>query len=256
VNAWVVSLVVLGVVLASAAGGSWLGTRLPAHHRSDASKDLIKVGTGTIATLAALVLGLLVASAKNSYDAKDGEVQQAAAKVIQLDRLLRQYGDEARPARERLRGLIAARHDMQWVSDEALAASAGKVPPNSAAAFYSLRNEIAQLPAPDDAKRSVQSRALQVIDEFTQMRWLFVAQSTEGVNVPLLIVMIFWLATVTFCTSLYAPRNGTIAMVTLLCAASLAASVFLIIEMYQPFDGLVRISDAPLRAAMSYLNEP
>jgi len=256
VNAWVVSLVVLAVVLASAAGGSWLGTRLPAHHLSDASKDVVKVGTGTIATLAALVLGLLVASAKSSYDAKDGEVQQAAAKAIQLDRLLRQYGGEARPAREMLRGIIAARSDMQWVRDEALAASAGRTPANAATTVYALRNAIARLPAGDDAQRSVQTRALQVIDEFTQMRWVFIAQSTEGVSVPLLIVMVFWLGTVAFCTGLYAPRNGTIAMVALLCAASLAASVFLIIEMYQPFDGLVRISDAPLRAAMSYLDEP
>jgi len=69
--------------------GSILRDVLPKEHISDESRDIVKVALGLIATLAALVLGLLVATASSSLGTKVQEVQQAAAKIILIDRNLR-----------------------------------------------------------------------------------------------------------------------------------------------------------------------
>jgi hypothetical protein len=96
---------------------------------------------------------------------------------------------------------------------------------------------------------------LQIIDDLGQTRWLFTVQSTESASVPLLLVLATWLCVIALCTGLYAPRNGIAATVAVLCAASVSGAVFLIVEMYTPFDGFLRVSDAPFRAALGYLKQ-
>ena len=239
--------------MGGAIAGSFLGRFLPPHHLNDASKDIVKFGAGIIATLAALVLGLLVASAKNSYDAKASEIEQSAAKIILLDQLLRQYGSEAKPAREMLRAVLVSRHSMTWVKSESRVSGQDMTPTQATAGPNAIRASIATLVPANDSQRSMQTRSLQIIDDFMQTRWLFIAQSTAGISVPLLVVLVTWLTTIAFCTGLYAPRNGTVTAVALLCAVSVSGAVFLIVEMYEPFDGIMKISDAPLRAAIGYL---
>ena len=255
-NALLTSFCVLVVVMVGAVVGSIVGKRLPEHHLSEASKEIVKFGAGFIATMAALVLGLLVASAKGSYDAKAAEMQQAGAKIILLDQILRQYGQEAKPARDLLRALLIQRQSMTWVRSETAAVAQGRT--GSAAAERppgdDLRTTIAALVPANDTQRAAQARSLQTIDDFMQMRWLFIAQSTDRVSMPLLVALAVWLTTIAFCTGLYAPRNATVAVVGLLCAVSVAAAIFLIIEMYEPFSGILRISDAPLRTALGYLS--
>ena len=252
-DALLTALVVVVLIVVAAFAGSSLGRRLPSHHLSEASKDIVKFGAGTIATLAALVLGLLVASAKSSYDAKVAETEQSAAKVILLDQLLRQYGPDAKPAREILRNTLIARYNMTWVHSQSVEVAEGKTAGRPAMGADAIRAAIFALVPVNDAQRSLQTRALQAVDDFTQMRWLFIAQSTEGMSIPLLIVLVIWFMTVSFSTALYAPRNGTIAAVAVLSAISVGAAIFLIAEMYTPFSGMLRIPDAPMRAALHYL---
>ena len=61
---------------------------------------------GLVATMAALVLGLLVASTKGAYDTQKNEVSQMAAKIVFLDRLLANYGSETAATRDLLRGSV------------------------------------------------------------------------------------------------------------------------------------------------------
>jgi len=242
------------IVMGGAFAGAWLQKVVPPHHLNDATKDMVKTGAGFIATLAALVLGLLVASAKSSYDAKSDELQQVAAKIILLDLTLRQMGPAAAPARDELRKLARARADLQWVKAESSAPAAVSRPPGSSDTF-DLRARVGAIPAATDAERALLSHALQLVDDVMQTHWLFIEQSTARVSMPLLIVVILWLGTISACLGLFAPRNGTILVVTVLCAVSTAGAIFLIIEMYDPFGGLMKISDAPLRKAISYLQE-
>ena len=118
-----------------------------------------------------------------------------------------------------------------------------------------IRKAVAQLVPGSDAERTAQARALGIIDDFVQTRWLFLVQSTERASVPLLLVLVTWLSVIALCTGLYAPRNAIAATVAVLCAASVSGAIFLIVEMYSPFDGLLRISDAPFQTALGYLKQ-
>ena len=91
-----ISSIVFACVFGSALLGMLLRTTVPDHHVSQDSKDVVKMAMGLLATMAALVLGLLTASAKSSFDTVDSEVQQSAAHIILLDRVLAQYGPAAR----------------------------------------------------------------------------------------------------------------------------------------------------------------
>lgn len=79
---------------------------LPQHHLSAETKDLVKLGMGIVATLSALVLGLLIAFGKDSFDVQSAEPTQLSAKVILLDRLLAHYGPEIEETRDLLRSLV------------------------------------------------------------------------------------------------------------------------------------------------------
>lgn len=254
-NSLFVSFSVFAVVLTAGFAGTFLGRRLRPHHLNDDTKDIVKFGSGFIATMAALVLGLLVASAKSSYDSKVVEVEQATAKVILLDQLLRQYGQEATPARQVLQAVLVQRQSMTWVRAESVGVGRGTAPSSSAMGAPDIRKAVAQLVPGSDAQRAVQTRALDIIDDFAQTRWLFLVQSTERASVPLLLVLVTWLSVIALCAGLYAPRNAVAATVAILCAASVSGAIFLIVEMYSPFEGLLRVSDAPFRTALGYLKQ-
>ncbi len=254
-SAAIVSLVVFVVVMTGVFVGAALQRVLPKHHLSDESKDMVKIGAGFIATLAALVLGLLVASATTSYNAKYDEVEASAAKIILLDRNLRQYGSEAIPVRLLLRDALVAKAKITWVEHEAEAATRGtelRVPPELG--IERVRTRIVALAPGNEEQRSLRTASLTLVDDLMRTRWLLIEQSTASVSTPLLVTMVFWLATIAGCLSLYAPRNGTVLAVSVLCALSVSGAIFLIVEMYDPFSGLMKISDAPIRNAIDYLS--
>src|SRR6516165_4728605 len=118
VNAIVTALVVFAVLMGATLLGSSLGRRLPRNQVTGETWSSVSLGLGFISTMAAIVLGLLVASAKGSYDTKRDEVQSAAAKFIVLDRTLRQYGPETQSTRALLRDRVKSLAIMRWVRKE------------------------------------------------------------------------------------------------------------------------------------------
>ncbi len=229
--------------------GSILRDVLPKEHISDESRDIVKVALGLIATLAALVLGLLVATASSSLGTKVQEVQQAAAKIILIDRNLRQYGRQGNEARNHLRqSVIAAAHAL---SPSANAVASG-LP--LAAAIEEFQHQLRILEPTNEEQRLLQMRLVQLGQEVAQTRWLLVEQGESSIRTPLLVVLIFWLTTLFAGLSLLTPRNKTVTMVAVFCALSVSSAIFLVLEMDRPFDGLFRISDEPLNNALAELN--
>ena len=112
------STIIAVFILAGSCGGLLLTMclrhRLPPHHEEDATRDLIKIATGMMATLVALILGLLVSSAKTTFDAATAEITRGGAQIITLDRTLRNYGPEAQPVRELLRSNLAGSIARVW----------------------------------------------------------------------------------------------------------------------------------------------
>src|SRR5215208_3548371 len=119
ISAWWVGAIVFACVLGGAALGMVLGMVLPKHELSADAKDVIKVAMAMIATLAALVLGLLTASAKSGLDDKENEVRSVAALVVLLDRMMAEYGPETQEARDLLKQMLATRISQIWSEGDA-----------------------------------------------------------------------------------------------------------------------------------------
>jgi len=243
------SLIAFVVIFGGAIVGMILRRAFPGHHVRDDSRDVIKLATGLVGTMAALVLGLLVASAKGFYDAQTTEITQISANIVFLDRALNHYGPETKEAREALRNSAERILDQSWSKNSA---GTSRLEPTSLGGSI-LYDKIEALNPSDDLRRSIKSQALSMVVNIGQMRMLMYEQGTLSISKPLLIIMVFWL-TVTFVIwGLLAPPNGTFIAVMLASALSASGAILLILEMYSPYEGIIRVSDAPLRAAIAHL---
>lgn len=251
-SAILIASVAFAAIMAGAWFGTFLRTALPEHHLTAETKDVVRIGIGLIATMAALVLGFLLAAAKGSFDTKSEEVRQSAAKLILLDRNLRQYGAEADPMRAELLAIAKANLDKKEV-DISLMALVDDLHTTGSVDLERVQEQLRALVPATASQRIVQARVLQLSGELAQTRWLLTEQLDGSIPAPFLVLLVLWLALIFASLSLFAPSNGTVNAVLLACALSVSSAIFLIIEMDQPFGGLLRISDAPLRSAIGFL---
>ena len=241
-----ISLVTFAFVFGGALLGMALRAVVPQNDVIADSRDVVKLGMGLVATMAALVLGLLIASAKSSLDMQSVELTEMSSKVVLLDRVLAHYGPEAKDVRIELRSSVVHTLDTLFSQDASqLESTKGEI----------LYDEIQGLSPKTDAQRSVQAQALSTILALAQTRWLIAEQRVNSVSVPLLIVLIFWLTIIFTSFGLFAPRNATVFVSLLISALSVSGAVFLILEMYAPYEGLIHVSSAPLRAALMRLGQ-
>ena len=246
-----IAFVVLACVFGGALLGMLLSTVLPEHHLSEASKDVVKLVTGLIATLAALVLGLLVASAKSSFDTVNEGFRQSAARIILLDRTLAQYGPETKDDRELLRKSFAARIDQLFPKDRSQHSPLGAA--EGTAAIEAFAQRLRALSPQTDAQRALQSRALEIRDSVAQARWLGFEEEENTIPTPFLVVLILWLIVMFASFGLFAPRNAIAIAVLFLGALSLSGAIFLIEELNDPLGGFIAISRAPMDKALGYI---
>ena len=253
-NTLAISLIAFGCIFGGMLLGMFLRGVLPKHHVSDESMGVVKLGTGMLATLAALVIGLLIASAKGSFDTMNTGLMQTGSKIILLDRLMAQYGPETREARDFLRRGVASFVERVWPKERIGNAELKSLDPK--AGLEALQEKLLQLSPKSDAQRWVLSRALQVSGEIAETRWLLIQQvGLSSLSMPFLVILVSWLVIIFFSFGLSSPRNATVIVVLLICALSAAVSLYLILELDRPYGGLIRISDAPLRNALEYLGK-
>ena len=248
-NPYFVAPIVFACIFASTLLGMRLNAALPEHHLSADTKEAVRIGMGLVATMAALILGLLVASAKGSYDTEKSEVTQMAAKIAFLDRVLANYGPEAQPAREVLRQAVAGAIARIWSE-----AGTGHGPADPSAAWSEALPKAIQKLAPlDDAQRTFKSQAAAVTTDLGQMRWLLLEQTGSSISTPLLIVVVSWLAIIFGSVGLFAPPNSTAVGALMLAAVAVSGAIFLILELDQPFGGLIQISNQPMLNTLDHL---
>jgi len=248
-NSLAVSMFVFVAVFVSAIAGLLLRGLLPEQHLSAESKRVIQLGMGLVGTMTALVLGLLVASAKGSFDAQSTEITQASANVILLDRLLGHYGPETKEIREDLRSTLAHVLEVMWSENRHGSAQLGTEFTGSEILYEKIHN----LSPQNDLQRTLQLQASNLVMNLAQTRWLLFEQGATSVSKPMLIVMLFWLAIIFMSWGLFAPPNATVIATLLVAALSVSSAIFLILEMYSPYSGLIQVSSAPLRVALAQL---
>jgi hypothetical protein len=243
-----ISFITLAVVFGGALLGIGLRAVLPQNELSGESREVVKLGVGLIATMAALVLGLLIASAKSSFDTQNAELTEMSSKVILLDRILAHYGPDAKEARDVLRSSVLGAIDSLSSKDASIAGQFG-----TSASGEVLYDKVQGLSPKDDAQRAIQAQALNILVGLGQTRWLVAAQRGNSVSVPMLVVLVAWLTIIFISFGLFAPRNVTVVVSLLVSALSVSGAIFLILEMYSPYAGLIHVSGAPLRAALAHL---
>jgi hypothetical protein len=232
--------------------GHWLQKFLPRHHLSKESQDTIKLVAGMIATMGALVLGLLVSSAKSSFDTMASGVAQNGAKIIMLDHVLSEYGPETKEAREQLRNNTTAAIERIWGRKNG---PGGLRAAESLKGVESLQVKLRELAPKTSAQQAALSQAVQISNEIQQARLLLIESQQSSLPPVLLALLIFWLTMLFASFGLFAPRNVTVSLVLLIGALSVSSAIFLILEMSHPLDGLIRVSDAPLVKALEFLGK-
>ena len=237
--------VIFAIVFGGALLGILLNSFLPKHHLSSESRDIIKLGMGLVGTMAALILGLLTASAKNSFDAQNSGLVQISANVIILDRILSHYGPETEEARDILRHIIGNELNKGWAMERPHPAGTKPLEERVEGLF----NNIMELAPKNETQTYLKSQAQSLAMSMAQARWLMFEQGVNRISMPFLIVLVFWLTVIFMSFGLFAPPNLTIVITLLICALSVSAAIFLIMELDQPFQGIIHVNTAPLQSA-------
>lgn len=250
------SLTVSSLVFACIFGGVVFGMLLRAilheKHLSAESKELVKLGMGLVGTMTALVLGLLVASAKSSFDTQRSGLAQLSGNVIFLDRTLAHYGPETKEIREMLRAAVADMLRRGWPSEnaesgptEAKSGTEGK--------YEGILDKIQELTPKNDAQRALQAQAVKTTTDLAQARWILFAQKGSSIPTPFLVVLVCWLTLLLASFAVVAPPKPVAFITLLICALVVSSAIFLILELDRPLDGLLQISSDPLRNALTQL---
>jgi hypothetical protein len=239
--AFLVLVCLVGAVLL----GRWLNAVLADHHWATGTQDTVKLALGLVATMSAVLLGLLVSAAKSSYDDQKHQVIEMAARVSVLDRLLEIYGDDAASARGELRAVIESAVARAWPQD----GSPSDLGPERQSGGIFLQS-IQRLVPQNSLQTEIRGQATSLALDLAQRRALLVANALDGAPAPLIAVVVVWLVVILFGFSLLAPRGPIALLALLVAAASVCGAIVLLLELYHPFDGPLRIPSTPITQAL------
>jgi hypothetical protein len=245
----VISVILFLVLVAVSLLGGRLARLLPEEQLSADSKDAVKLAMGLIATMTAVLLGLLITSAKSTYDTAESEVMQMAAKVALLDRVLKFYGPDSVDARRALRDATAEGVRRTWPVKPG---SRVRLDPNEQmgdAVYIAIHGLVPH----DETQRALKAQATTLMVQLGELRSLLRAQAVPSVSKALLIALVSWLVVIFFGFSLIVPANATSTLALIAGAFSVACAMFLILELDHPFAGVLRIPSDPMVNTLDHL---
>jgi hypothetical protein len=232
-------------ILIGAIIGMGLRRALPAERLEGGAKEAIRLGAGLLSTLAALVIGLMIASAKNTYDNQNSNIRQLGINAVLVDQMLTKYGPEAKAARNLLREIIPSATARIWREN-----TAGKggdpdfIVSETAERFY---RAVEGLNPANAEQTSLKSRIIQITTDMGRTRLLVFTQADDTIPLPFFIVLVFWLVVIFLSFSLFAEPGLIVVISTLIFALSVSSALFLIVDLSHPFQGLMQISNHHLQ---------
>jgi hypothetical protein len=250
-NTIIVSLLVAACVLSGGLAGLSMHRVLPSAHLAKETLDVVRLGTGMLSVLASLVLGLLIATAKSSFDTTDQAVRHYAAELALLNETLRDYGDGASAPRALLRKYTETLMNDIWptngdpfhLSDD-----------HAGLLMEHVREEVRALRPSDDGQKWLRDQALAINVDLLRERWLLIGEQGPNVSPAVLVILVSWITAIFVSFGLNGPRNATVVVAFLVLALSIGGSVFLILEMDRPLDGVMQISSWPLKNVLAPTN--
>jgi hypothetical protein len=244
----VAASIAFALIFGSTLFGMFIRSRVPDHHLIGDSKDVIRLATALIATMSAVVLALLFASTRGSFEQTSATVARLTADIIELDYVLDEYGPEATPLRKGLRDSIVPMIDSIWREDVDKT-KVGPASQRSESVLFGVRALVPHNPI----QASLQARALQLGTDVSQTRLILFTQPVDSISRPFMTALVLWLSFIFGSFAVSAPPNRTIVTVLFVCVLSASTAIFLILELGQPFDGLMQIPNIGLRQALTPL---
>ncbi|MEI6797652.1 MAG: DUF4239 domain-containing protein [Pseudomonadota bacterium] len=220
----------------------------PEQHRSGDSRDAIRSGSAFIGTLAALVLGLMVSSASKNFDVLNSGLTENAASYIDLDRVLAQYGNEANAARDLLKIGVDSEIQRIWPKD-----GVDIMPISFSPEMEAVAGALRVLNPADDSQKILKARAIQLLGGALQQRWQVVAQAHTYVPTAFVVIVVFWFTVLFAVFTLLSPSNKMVNLFMLFCTIAVAGGILLVLDMSQPFSGLIIVNRGPMEAALGLL---
>jgi len=248
-NSILISSVFFASIFAAALLGMAIRRSLPEEHVGSDAKEIVRLATGLIATMAALVLGMLVSSAKSYYDSSKHDIEEVSSEIVSIDHLLARFGPQSDEIRAEFRQLVELGLDRIW--------------PNAASQHADLRpgdhgqiliDKLVALVPQNEMQAAAKTQAISMINSLRQAQWrLFLRSQQKPIPLPLLAVLISWLAAIFASFGLFAPSNATVVATLALSALAVSSAIFIILEMYTPFGGIMTISQVPMLEALKQM---
>ncbi len=227
----------------------WPG--MPARHRDDDTNNVVRLTANLLGVMTSLVLGLMINSAKNTFESVDHNVHAYATEMILLDRILRQYGPETDAVREPLIAYVQ-KLVSQWSQPEEKPGVANQL---SEHLLTEIGTRLNALSATDAADGFLLQDARQYLQKVLELRWVLIEQSEGSIPAPLIVMLVAWLVLIFASFGFRAPRNAITASTFLVSAMLIAGALYLILDMNIPFSGPIQISPAPLERALAELQQ-
>jgi hypothetical protein len=248
-HAFAVSSLIFAIVFAGALAGMALRRALPQEHFETDAKDTVRLAIGLIVTMTGLVLGMLVSSAKTYYDEQKNVVAEMSSQIIFLNTLLVNYGPEAKDFRKSVHQFVEDAVDRIWPKEESRLFQLK--PKNDGG---DINAQLEMLVPTNDRQAAIKAQVASVIQDLRKTYWLmFLETEQTSISIPLLVVVTLWLVAIFISFGIFAPPNSTVMVTLIICALAVSAAIFIIMEMYSPFSGILKISPVAIRDALSQM---
>jgi hypothetical protein len=243
-----VFVVTLACLFGSAMVGLLVFRFFPPHHRSEETRHVIRSIAGIFVTMTALVMGLLINTAKTRFDGINRDLHSYATSLILLDRTLMTLGPETKETRVRLQTYVArAAGQGSFVNADPLLVS----DVTSEQMLNGVGEELRAITPSDNQGLAVWNSARQEYGRIVELRWALVEQAEGSIPLPLLVLVLCWLVLIFGSYGYGAPSNATVVLSLLLAAVLIAAALDLIVELDSPYSGSISVSSAPLQRVLA-----
>jgi hypothetical protein len=243
-----IGLIAFCCIFGAGVAGLLLQKILPQNQRTDAAQKMVQITMNVVAILAALVLGLLIASTKTSFDTRSKEIEQFSANLTLLDRELLHFGQEQKDLRALLRDFTTRKIAQTWPTDHGSQPAVDDV--QTVQMLDDIEDRLRVLTPQTEIERLARSSALQLAGELKRTNRLLTVQESGRTPRPFLVVVIFWVSVLFVSYTIFAPFNATVIATVLVAALSVSIAVNLIFDMDQPFLGFIKVSSAPMEQAL------
>lgn len=247
------SALIAGIIFAASLIGLALPRVLPERHLSKDTLDAIKLGTGMLSVLASLVLGLMIATVKTSFDTTASQVRAYAADLIVLDETLRDYGQAAVPIRRMVRDYTAKLLNDVLLSDDQPYLTENR---QAGDMLESIREHIRDLPTSAPGQGWLVDQSLQIVTSLLRERWLLIEHAGPSVHPLVIWLLVSWIVAIFISFGINAPRHATMMAAFLVVSVAIGSSMFLVLEMDTPFEGVLRVSSRPMQIALTHMLPP